>query len=70
MKDNVLRAALFGRYVKIEKQNGRGQTFVVPGFSEEPDRKIEFRTDDGLILELLKRIEALERGMKSKGKKT
>lgn len=60
MKDKVLRKVFFGSHNEITMPTNRGCTYNFPGVGGEKSRFIETRSDDGLILTLLKRIEYLE----------
>ena len=61
IKDKPLRNILFGKHTLNEKPLGRSVTISMPAKdSEDIYREISFAGDDGLILALIKRIEALE----------
>ncbi len=58
---------LFGRTCKFNGGlNNRTQTISFPSSGEEGDvyRELTYRTDDGLIFYLLKRIENIEKQLK------
>lgn len=60
----LLSKVLLGRTGEWNKDSFdkyRTQTITFPGVDGEPDRKITYRTDDGLILYFVKKIEALEK---------
>ena len=60
--DTKLRRVLFGEYDGFHNVWSRGQSWIFPA-KEDGDihREIHYAGDDGLILYLLKRIEALEK---------
>ena len=60
--DQTLRKTLFGKHDKLNSpEKYRSTTYCFPAASDlESEIKIKYRSDDGLILYLLKRIEALE----------
>lgn len=61
MQDKTLRQIFFGSHNKLKYQKGRGQVIEFPSAEEgDPYRSLRFKTDDGLILTLLKKIEVLE----------
>lgn len=60
MKDKTLRKVFFGSHNDITMPTNRGCTYNFPGVGGEKSRSIDTRSDDGLILYFVKRIEALE----------
>lgn len=61
MIDKYLRQILFGRTVThIDRPKSISMTLLRPAAGDDTKKAITFRTDDGLIVELLKRIERLE----------
>lgn len=58
MKDKLFRQIFFGRTSKISKvEHCRTMTFTIPSDGIEASRKITIRTDDGLFLYFLKRLD-------------
>lgn len=56
-----LSTILFGSDTQLSSAKGqRGAILNFPGIAGERSRQIHYRTDDGIILNLLKRIEDLE----------
>ena len=62
-KDKRLRELLFGKHNFLnEHMKERGCTIIFLKIGEDDiERKIQYRTDDGLILALIKKIEKLEK---------
>ena len=64
-----LEVTLFGskmNWIGDSPGKHRKTSFEFPGIGDEPTITAEFRSDDGLILYLLKRIEALEKVINKK----
>ena len=60
-RGKILSKILFGNHSKFVNPKGRGEIFTFPGVEEgETDLQIRFRSDDGLILYLLRKIGKLE----------
>jgi hypothetical protein len=68
MKDKFVRDTIFGKHTIGDKRplDHRISNLTLPGVDGEPTRSISYRSDDGLIFYLVKRIERLELQLKLK----
>ncbi len=61
MLSKTISQVLFGKEAKLQKVTGRSQTWKFPKADDnDNEREVTFRSEDGLILYLIKRIEKIE----------
>ena len=62
MRTKKLARTLFGKYDRWDDpKNVRGCSMRFPSVEDgEPDRVMRYRSDDGIVLALIKRMERLE----------